>query len=96
MHKVVLSAAVAVFVVFASIATAITNGVPDGTAHPEVGALLAPHAFSDGTWAECTGTLISPRVFLNRCPLRRRAEPGQGHVRLELRRSRNDVHRRLA
>ena len=43
---------------------AITNGTPDGNAHPEVGALLAPQAFSDGTWEECTGTLIAPRVFL--------------------------------
>jgi V8-like Glu-specific endopeptidase len=45
-------------------ASAITNGVPDGNAHPEVGALLAQQAYSDGTWAECTGTLISPTVFL--------------------------------
>jgi V8-like Glu-specific endopeptidase len=45
-------------------ASAITNGGPDGNGHPEVGALLAQQAFSDGTWAECTGTLISPTVFL--------------------------------
>jgi hypothetical protein len=45
-------------------AQAITNGVPDGSGHPEVGALLAPRAYSDGTWATCTGTLISPTVFL--------------------------------
>jgi Trypsin len=45
-------------------ALAITNGGPDGDGHPEVGALLAQHAFSDGTWEECTGTLIAPRVFL--------------------------------
>jgi V8-like Glu-specific endopeptidase len=45
-------------------ASAITNGQPDGSGHPEVGALLAQQAFSDGTWAECTGTLISPTVFL--------------------------------
>ena len=30
----------------------------------EVGALLAPVAYSDGTWETCTGTLISPTVFL--------------------------------
>jgi hypothetical protein len=48
----------------ASSAAAITYGVPDGDAHPEVGALLAPHAYSDGTWETCTGTLISPTVFL--------------------------------
>src|SRR5262249_3791293 len=45
-------------------AHAITNGAPDGSRHPEVGALLALHAFSDGTWAECSGTLIAPNVFL--------------------------------
>src|SRR4051794_18589880 len=48
----------------AVVASAITNGQPDGNGHPEVGALLAQQAFSDGTWAECTGTLISPTVFL--------------------------------
>ena len=45
-------------------AAAITYGVPDGNGHPEVGALLAPTAYSDGTWVTCSGTLISPRVFL--------------------------------
>jgi hypothetical protein len=45
-------------------ASAITNGAPDGTGHPEVGALLAPTAYSDGTWETCSGTLISPTVFL--------------------------------
>jgi V8-like Glu-specific endopeptidase len=43
---------------------AITYGSPDGNGHPEVGALLAQQAFSDGTWVECSGTLIAPRVFL--------------------------------
>lgn len=43
---------------------AITYGEPDGDDHPEVGALLAPQAYSDGTWAACSGTLISPTVFL--------------------------------
>jgi hypothetical protein len=45
-------------------AGAIIGGEPDGNGHPEVGALLAPVAYSDGTWAACTGTLISPTVFL--------------------------------
>jgi Trypsin len=49
---------------FATGANAITNGGPDGNGHPEVGALLAQQAFSDGTWEECSGTLIAPRVFL--------------------------------
>ena len=50
--------------VLAAPAQAITNGAPDGNGHPNVGALLAPQAFSDGTWEECSGTLIAPRVFL--------------------------------
>ncbi len=37
---------------------------PDGNGYPEVGALLAPQPYSDGTWATCSGTLISPTVFL--------------------------------
>jgi len=45
-------------------AGAITYGSPDGGAHPEVGALLAPVAYSDETWEACSGTLISPTVFL--------------------------------
>ena len=45
-------------------AGAITYGTPDGDGHPQVGALLAPQAYSDGTWAACSGTLIAPTVFL--------------------------------
>ena len=50
--------------VFAGGAGAVVGGEPDGNGHPNVGALLAPQAYSDGTWASCTGTLISPTVFL--------------------------------
>lgn len=45
-------------------AGAIIGGEQDGTGHPEVGALLATQAYSDGTWAACSGTLISSTVFL--------------------------------
>jgi V8-like Glu-specific endopeptidase len=45
-------------------ATAIINGQPDGTRHPAVGGLVAPTQYSDGTWIYCSGTLISPTVFL--------------------------------
>ena len=64
MRKASLFAALAAALVFATAGSAITDGVPDGDAHPEVGALLAQQAFPDGTWEECTGTLISSRVFL--------------------------------
>jgi secreted trypsin-like serine protease len=62
----VLAAWIAVLgmLLLAAEAGAITYGVPDGNGHPEVGALLAQQAFSDGTWEECSGTLIAPRVFL--------------------------------
>ena len=45
-------------------AAAITNGSPDGEGHPNVGGLVAEEAYSDGTWIYCSGTLISPTVFL--------------------------------
>jgi hypothetical protein len=64
MRKASLFVALAAALVFAAAGSAITNGGPDGNRHPEVGALLAQQAFSDGTWEECTGTLISARVFL--------------------------------
>jgi hypothetical protein len=66
LKRMVLTAAAAALAMLALVggALAITNGAPDGNGHPEVGALLAQHAFSDGTWEECTGTLIAPRVFL--------------------------------
>lgn len=45
-------------------ANAVTNGTADGDAHPNVGGLVAPEAYSDGTWIYCSGTLVSPTVFL--------------------------------
>jgi secreted trypsin-like serine protease len=45
-------------------AAAITNGTPDGQRHPNVGGLVAPTQYPDGTWLYCSGTLISPTVFL--------------------------------
>jgi V8-like Glu-specific endopeptidase len=61
-----LAAALAVVagVCVAAPASGITNGRPDGNGHPEVGGLLAHHAYSDGTWTYCSGTLISRTVFL--------------------------------
>jgi secreted trypsin-like serine protease len=58
------AAALATVALTASTAQAITNGSPDGNAHPAVGALVADQAYSDGTWTYCSGSLISPTVFL--------------------------------
>lgn len=43
-------------------AAAITYGTVDGTRHPQTGALVG--TFSSGTYPYCSGTLISPTVFL--------------------------------
>ena len=65
MRKLMATCAASLFILaFAGTASAITYGEPDGNRHPEVGALLAPHAYSDGTWTTCSGTLISANVFL--------------------------------
>jgi hypothetical protein len=56
-------------VLFATLALAapvgaITYGTPDANDHPNVGGLVADEAYSDGTWIYCSGTLISPTIFL--------------------------------
>jgi secreted trypsin-like serine protease len=60
-------------------AFAITGGTPDGNAHPEVGGLVADQAYSDGTWLYCSGTLISPTVFLTAAHC---GDPGQKTARV--------------
>ena len=45
-------------------AGAITNGQVDNRRHPFVGALLADLSDGSGVYPTCTGTLISPTVFL--------------------------------
>lgn len=52
----------AVALIFAPSTMAITYGVPDGDGHPGVGALVAE--FDGQKEAICSGTLISPTVFL--------------------------------
>lgn len=43
-------------------AAAVTHGQPDGERHPQTGALVVTTA--SGTYPYCSGTLISPTVFL--------------------------------
>ena len=64
MRRLIITATAAIALVAAAPAAAITNGVPDGNGHPSVGGLVSPTQFSDGTWIYCSGTLISPTVFL--------------------------------
>src|SRR5690242_16319271 len=60
----VLAAAAAVVLGTASPGWAITNGAPDGNGHPNVGGLVSATQYSDGTWLYCSGTLVSPTVFV--------------------------------
>jgi trypsin len=69
----------AVLLGVASPAAAITYGTRDGNGHPEVGALLADTMYSDGTWAYCSGTLVSATVFVTAAHC---GDPGQTTARV--------------
>ena len=64
MRSIIAASAVFAALAAAAPAAAITNGTPDGNRHPNVGGLVSLTQFSDGTWLYCSGTLISPTVFL--------------------------------
>jgi secreted trypsin-like serine protease len=58
-----LAAVVAAFVIFVVPAGAVTDGAPDGNAHPYVGLLVAQDAHGKPLW-RCSGTLLSSRLFI--------------------------------
>ena len=64
MRSIIAAGVIALALVAAAPAAAITNGTPDGNGHPNVGGLVSPTQYSDGTWLYCSGTLIAPDVFL--------------------------------
>jgi secreted trypsin-like serine protease len=64
MRRLVLLAGLLTALLTAAPAAAITDGTRDGNRHPYVGGLVAATQYSDGTWLYCSGTLISPTVFL--------------------------------
>src|SRR3954464_11587312 len=64
MRRLLLSLTVLAMLIAAAPAAAITGGSPDGNGHPNVGGLVSPTQYADGTWIYCSGTLISPTVFL--------------------------------
>ena len=65
MKRITAAAAFVAVLTLAGAALAITYGTEDGNRHPNVGALLAPTQYSDGTWVTCTGTLIAPTLFFD-------------------------------
>ena len=65
MRRLALAAAMfAATLAMAAPTAAITDGTVDGNGHPNVGGLVSPTQYSDGTWLYCSGTLISQTVFL--------------------------------
>jgi len=64
MRRVILALALMAALVMAAPVAAITSGTVDGAGHPNVGGLVSPTQYSDGTWLYCSGTLIAPKVFL--------------------------------
>jgi secreted trypsin-like serine protease len=64
MRRLVCAATVMAVLMMAAPAAAIVYGTPDGNRHPNVGGLVSPTQYPDGTWLYCSGTLISPTVFL--------------------------------
>jgi V8-like Glu-specific endopeptidase len=64
MRRTLIAAAVLAALATATPAAAITGGQPDGNRHPNVGGLVSPTQYSDGTWIYCSGTLIAPTIFL--------------------------------
>jgi hypothetical protein len=73
-----LLALAATTVVLAGGASAVTNGRPDGNAHPYVGLMVAQDADGVPLW-RCSGSLISPTVFLTagHC-----TEPPAAHIEI--------------
>lgn len=62
-HVLALAVGVAALSSTAAPLGAITNGSLDGEAHPYVGIMVAKDADGEAMW-RCTGTLISPTVFV--------------------------------
>ena len=64
MRRLITLAVLAAALITPASAGAITNGSADGNRHPNVGGLVSATQYADGTWIYCSGTLISPTVFL--------------------------------
>ncbi|MCA1565596.1 MAG: S1 family peptidase [Acidobacteria bacterium] len=62
MRRTTVILTVAAVLLLAATALAITYGQPDGNRHPQVGALVG--TFNGQSYPYCSGTLISPTVFL--------------------------------
>ena len=64
MTRLIACAATLAALAFVAPAAAVTNGSADGNGHPNVGGLVADQVYPDGLWIYCSGTLVSPTVFV--------------------------------
>lgn len=83
MKRLLLAAALAVCSVLAGGAQAVTTtGFPDNGLHPEVGAIMVPARSGVGYAEVCSGTLISPTIFLtaSHCTSFLEADPRPDYV----------------
>ncbi len=64
MRRIIVLFALLVTAVTASPANAITYGTPTGTSYSNVGGLVTTSSRTGDQYVYCTGTLISPTVFL--------------------------------
>jgi secreted trypsin-like serine protease len=77
---------VAVVVVFGAVAAGAdaitTTGFPDNGLHPNVGAIMVPALDGNGYRVVCSGTLVSPTVFLtaSHCTAFLASNPGPDYV----------------
>jgi secreted trypsin-like serine protease len=81
--RALLAAALAVSCVWAVGAQAVTtNGFPDNGLHPEVGAIMVPARSGVGYAEVCSGTLVSPTLFLtaSHCTAFLEADPRPDYV----------------
>ena len=83
MKRLLLAAALAVCSVLAGGAQAVTTtGFPDNGLHPEVGAIMVPARSGVGYAEVCSGTLVSPTIFLtaSHCTSFLEADPRPDYV----------------
>jgi secreted trypsin-like serine protease len=64
MRLIALLSALAAALALAGSGSAITNGTKDGDEHPNVGGILVRNNADTGWALVCSGTLVSPTVFL--------------------------------